>query len=74
MHSKSIPETISEDDLSSQEKIVIAHIIDQHASRMLKMLVEVGQEFPELKDDICTRIADEGLSLENDQVEILCIK
>ena len=55
---------IPKNEMTAQDKVLIAENIEQHVSYVLKMLLGIGEEFPGIDDDIFTALVDEGISFE----------
>lgn len=54
---------VSEQLKSVQEQLFRVEVIEKHSGSILRMLTELGQEFPDLKKDITKDLASEGIEV-----------
>ena len=50
-------------DLSTQELCFHADLKEAHFSHTVKMLIEIGSEFPDVKNSIISSLTREGISV-----------
>ena len=51
------------DELSTQELSFRADLSEKHLSHLVKMLMEIGREFPATKTSIITTLTNEGIDV-----------